>query len=343
MTSSAAIAAQVGVADVMAFRQERRASRVSGVERLSQALFGSPSIRRAHGGADASLVPPALRSQAWRRRRRETPVFEIDRRGSESDERLPRIWVSEPVFDECTGDYAGRVYVGAYPNGSDRGGWRAFELAGRYLGEALGCDAAASALRVECMRAAEILYLHAAHRGNVEALVKLAGIYGQDACCGRYWKGVLEQRARHGFEASADERMIACLAQAAALGSGEACWKLADAVKAGRACAQDKARAFLLYRRAFACAGGDTWGRISVSAMESVDVAQAGVAALRLGASYERGWGCSQSFEVARSWYRIASDLLDEALEEGSWRFKKERSEAHGGVARMDQEICGCY
>ena len=309
----------------------RRARGVSAGMRLSAAVFGSPSARRANGGAEASVVPVALRTRAWYRRRAQAPVFETDRRGVESLERLPRIWVTEPAYDARAGAYVGREYVGVYPSGHDQGGWRAFEMAERYSGEAAACDQAKEALRVECFRAAEILYLHAAQRGNVEACVRLADLYLDDACHGRYWKGVLEGRARHHASLTPAERGLAWLFRAAALGHAQACCKLGDMLAEGKGCAQESARAYELFRRAYD------------AAMREGESAQAGVAALRLAACHERGRGCPFSFEVAQSWYRISVEYLWDAFDGGAWSIKRDLDQAQKGMRRMAQEISGLY
>lgn len=309
----------------------RRASGVGAGMRLSAATFGSPSVRRANGGAEASVVPAALRTRAWYRRRAQTPVFEVDRRGAETAERLPRIWVTEPAYDAKAGACVGREYVGVYPCGPDEGGWRAFEAAERYCGEAAACDQAQEALRVECFRAAEILYLHAAQRGNAEACMKLAELYLDDACRGRYWKGSLEGRARHHAGFPPVERGIAWLFRAAERGHAQACCRLGDMLAEGRNCAQDPARAYGLFRRAY-----------DAAAFEG-ESAQAGAAALRLATCHERGRGCAFSFEVAQSWYRIGVEHFQEAFDEGAWGVKRDLDRARKGARRMAQEISGLY
>lgn len=331
MTSAAAC--MLAPCAVQPFRA-RRASHLSAAERLSAAVLGSPSIRRANGGAEASFTPRVLRTKAWRARRASTPVFEVDRKGAETSERLPRIWVTEPAFDDRTGAYLGRAYVDVYPCDPDRGGWRALELAERYCGEARGYEGAASAaLRTECFRAAEILYLHAARRGNVEACARLGLLYLGDLRDGAHWRGLLEQRARHAARPAAEERALAWLSHAALRGHAEACCVLGDLLAEGRGCAVDLPRAYQLYRRA-----------IDASAHRGGPArAQAGVAALRLARCHELGLGCDHSFDVALSWHRMAADLLEQAVRDGSWRYKRQLHEAQTGVRRMRQEISGAY
>lgn len=317
----------------------RRARRGNGVGvglRMANALFGSPSVRRANGGAETSMVPVRLRSTSWHARRAQTPVYEVELQGRSAFERLPRIWVTEPVYDARTGKLVGRDYVGCYPHDADAGGWRALELADRYLGEAQGYDSSdgrvSCMLRAECFRAAEILLLHAASRGNDEAWMKLASLYERDLCEGRYWKGALEGRARHALDVPLDERAAACLAQAASRGHAEALLRLGDLVaSAGDSSAL--ARSYGMFRRSFDAA---------CSFLED-HCACAGMAALRLGRCHELGRGCSFSFKKAQAWYRIAAEYLGEAYESGEWKCKRALGEARMGVRRMAQEMNGGY
>lgn len=310
---------------------QRRTSDVSLAQRAAAAVFGAPSVRRSNGGAEASFVPRVLRGAAWHRRRERTGVFAVDRKGAESQERLPRIWVSEAVAGEAS---AGRVFVASYPSGPDRGGWRAWELAEVYFAEALGlADADDRRRRVDCYRAAEILLLHAAQRGCVAAHCRLGIIYEGDLCEGEYWRGLLESRALHSAETPCDERAYLHFSFGALHGHGECCWRLGDMLAAGRGCEPSAARACEWYRRAFDLESGSF----------DEDRASAGNAALRLARALECGRGCPQDFRRARTWYRLAAISLGAAFDAGQWHFKRERLEARRGVARMAQELAGCY
>lgn len=299
------------------------------MQRAARAVFGSPSVRRANGGAEASFVPRVLRGPQWQKRRRETAVFAIDRKGPECAERLPRLWVSEAAVGA-----EGRMFVAAYPSGSDRGGVRAFELAEIYVAEALGLAGERHrARRVDCYRAAEILLLHAAQRGHVAAHCRLGIIYEGDLCEGAYWRGLLECRALHAVDTPCDERAYLHYAYGALHGHSECCWRLGDLLAAGRGCVADPARAVALYRQGFDAESGRV----------DEDRASTGNAALRLARAFERGRGCEQSFRRARTWYRLAAVSLGAAFDQGQWHFKRERIEARRGVARMAQELAGCY
>lgn len=309
----------------------RRSNAVTFAQRAANAVFGSPSVRRANGGADASFTPRVLRGAAWQRRREGNGVFAVDRKGAEAAERLPRIWVSEAIADP---DGAGRAFVASYPSGSDRGGWRALELAEIYVAEALGLVGEEHRRRrIDCYRAAEILLLHAAQRGCAAAHCRLGIIYEGDLCEGEYWRGLLESRALHSADTPCDERAYLHFSYGALHGHGECCWRLGDLVAAGRGCTANEARALDLYRRAFHVESGRL----------DEDRASTGNAALRLARAYECGRGGEQSFRRARSWYRLAACALGAAFDQGQWHFKRERLEARRGVARMAQEIAGCY
>lgn len=360
----------------------RRAEGVSWVQRTANTLFGAPSARRANGGAAASFVPRVLRGPRWRSRCEATTVFAVDRKGGETSERLPRIWVSEPAQGEGA---CGRTFVASYPNGPDRGGWRAFDLAERYFAEALSLVGEQHrARRVDCYRAAEILLLHAACRGHVAAHCRLGIIYEADLCEGVYWQGLLEGRALHSAETPCDERAYLHFSYAAFHGYGEACWRLGDMVAAGRggkpagakpadsgAKAADPGATGVLAatggtapapagetapapagETALAPASAPNYERALALYRRAFDLdrdvfdedrASTGNAALRMARAFELGRGCKQSFRRARTWYRVAACALGAAFDQGQWFYKRERAEARRGIARMAQELDGRY
>ncbi|MCI8468749.1 MAG: sel1 repeat family protein [Eggerthellaceae bacterium] len=310
----------------------RQSSGVPLGARASWLLFGSPSARRANGGADASLVPGALRGERWRARRAAMPVFALDRRGRGAAERLPRVWVTEPAFDPATGSRVGRELTGSYPNDRDLGGARARALADAYFGEALTLRAPEDAgLRAECFRAAEVLYLHAAERGDAGSWAKLGTIYRDDLGRGRYWQTRLEERALHTAPRPLAARAAECFRRGSEAGDAEACWALADLVMAGEGRPADPERAVALLRRAveLADAAGDEAAR--------------GNAALRLARACARGRGTAWSFEEALAWYEAAEEALGAVVGAGAWYFKRPLGEARRGAARMRQEIHGGY
>lgn len=189
---------------------QERACEVSLAARASNALFGSPNMRRGNGILSTRFdVAGACRKalSAFFGVRRSVPVFSVDRVGTPCAESLPRVWLSERVSNTRQDD-GRRVFVECYPNGPDRGGSVALELGDRYLGE--GCSSArhmARGERVECFRAAEILYLHAVRRGSRQAVARLKAIYDHDLCEGSYWVGYVEARAKHAAGRTRPRRM----------------------------------------------------------------------------------------------------------------------------------------
>lgn len=178
---------------------ETRARGVSWAARLATALFGAPNVRRANGilSTRFDVAGTLCRVLALFGRRRTVPVFSVDRVGAPVSEALPRIWLSERVSNTRRDD-GRRVFVECYPTAPDKGGNLALELGDRYLGEGLSpASMSTAAERVECCRAAEILYLHGVQRGNRTAAARLKAIYDRDLGRGRYWTGYLESRAKH--------------------------------------------------------------------------------------------------------------------------------------------------
>ena len=301
--------------------------------RVSNFVFGSPNAFRANGLRRDALLSSAQRSGKWIERRRENPVFALDANRPESDSRLPRVWITEPAFDARLGKIDGREFVGSYPNGADPRGEKALALARTYFAEALAYSRQEDLLvRRDCFRAAEILFLHAASKGHVEAHLKLGVLYEQDLCDGLYWgwsrdcgeAGYMGQMPR---EAAAFE----CLSFAAVRGNAEACWRLGDLLAEGRGCAPHLENAKMLYRRAY-----------TIAERES-DLEALGASALRLGKLTEAAGGGIRSFKQALSWYRISLNALDLVVQAGAWHSKRMLHEARRGVSRMHQEIHGGY
>lgn len=183
----------------MGLLQGCRSSEVPLGARASNLIFGAPNVRRANGIVSTSFDLIGFVKRAWEKltgKCTTAPVFAIDRIGIECAERLPRIWLSERLFNTKRDD-GRRVFVESYPSGPDRGGLLALELGDRYLGEGLRKAGAIPQERIACFKAAEILYLHAVRRGNRTAASRLRRIYSEDLCKGDYWKTHLEARAKH--------------------------------------------------------------------------------------------------------------------------------------------------
>ena len=300
--------------------------------RIANFVFGSPSIRRANGlrggMSSGAKWPFAQASKAA-----ETPVFAVDYPLGSHPGGLPRVWFTEPAYDATGGCVRGRELIGSYPHGADVEGRRALRHAQAYFAEALRYSREEDLeLRRDCFRAAEILYLHAAKRGSVEASLKLACIYEADLCEGRYWNwsADAQQPCRMGA-LPLQARAFECFSFAAVRGCAEACWHLGDMLMGARGCSADASRANALYQRAYDLANA------------AGDAEAAGNAALRLGRAYEGGVACERSLKRALAWYRIAADCLELALSQGAWHYKKPCHEARMGLRRIQQELIGRY
>ena len=100
------------------------------------------------------------------------PCFEIEKAYPNGD-KLPGIWITAPTKDD-EGNVVGRKRTLLYPNTmpdmalEDTYGEDALYFGGCYYDEAMGyTDALEHDLRVECFRAAELLYRHSAGQGNM--------------------------------------------------------------------------------------------------------------------------------------------------------------------------------
>ncbi len=179
---------------------DSRAQGVSLAARLATLICGCPNVRRAHGIISTRFdLSGAIKKlgQSLFGIRHTVPIFTIDRMGTPGFEALPRIWLSERVANTANDD-GRRVFVEVYPTAKDPCGARALELGDRYLGEgSSACSKLGAAERIECFKAAEILYLHALKRGSDLAASRLRFIYDGDLCRGQYWTSYVEAHAKH--------------------------------------------------------------------------------------------------------------------------------------------------
>lgn len=187
--------------------------------------------------------------------------------------------------------------------------------------------------RIDCYRAAEILLLHAAARGNIGAHCRLGVIYESDLCEGEYWDGLADRRALHKVDTPFDERAYLHFSFGAYHGHGECCWRLGDLAAAGRGCDASTARAFSLYRRAFDLESG------------RIDEDRASTA------TPPCAWPGPSSWGAAAPRTSAGAHLVSAGGHKLGCRFRRaasgtssaERLEARRGVARMAQEIAGTY
>ncbi len=178
-------------------------------------------------------------------------------------------------------------------------------------------------LRVDCFRAAELLYLHAADHGNTVAYANLGYVYSYDRCEGLYWD------AKPETPYPTEQRAFECYSVAANKGDPESMYKVGDLLLSGRGCEPDAKRAYGLFLQSYELGKGEpvVWGS----------------AAFRLGQCHEEATGCEQSFELALQWYRLAVTGLDIAVNSGDWFYEKVLAAAKKKVARIEQELDGRY
>lgn len=253
----------------------------------------------------------------------------------EGDE-LPGIWITLPVYDE-NDQLVGRDYIDQYPfEWADEDGSRALRYGSNYYREAMTyVDAKDKRMRVECFQAAEILYLHAAKRGNLIAYLNLGYIYSYDRCEGKYYKPwrediSFEEWAEPLPDEQREKRAHDCYERACESGDAEAYYKLGDMKMQGRGCKVDEAEAFRCYGEAFKRGedGSPTaWGS----------------AAIRLADCYENAKGCKQDFEKALEFYKTAATALEISVRNGNWYYRKQLRRAQDGVKRITQELSGEY
>ena len=202
------------------FRRENRANGITLSNRISALLFGSPNWRRGCGVISTAFELDLILEKAvdmilagsdekpLGHSAKKANVFSLDRRGMLFSERLPRIWLSEAVSN-TKADNGRRVFVECYPCGDDKGGRHALELAERYLSEGFS-DAfeLSDEDRLECLKAAEILLLHAVERRNRKAVGMLEELYAYSLPLRDRWLTVLEKKAKHSRISSDRECLI---------------------------------------------------------------------------------------------------------------------------------------
>lgn len=321
---------------------ENRASKVSLLGRISNALMGSPLMSKANGLDESVGIVNIYKRMARPIIMKDAPVYQIDRMGTRRNERLPRIWLSEPEIDTRTGLQIGRRFTDSYPKGSDIGGNAAFDIGQRYFAE--GISSIDCVIKKECFQAAEILYLHAAQRGNISALSKLGIIYRYDMCEGDYWKDVISAHAKHS-DFQREAKAYRAFARAAARGDSEAKWNLGDLTKEGIGCNLNKCLAFNLYcgafRKAVGCSKEDVFSFTHKCNEHSFIVGNvcstenAACSALRIAECYESGIGCEADLITALNWYSVAEAFACMSVGKGCWYYKKELAQAKFGTERV--------
>lgn len=104
-------------------------------------------------------------------------------------------------------------------------------------------------------RAAEILYRHAAGRGNAIGWLCLGYVYAYDRCEGRYFRSYYNNSGEVPPKPDTDVLAYECFCHAAEAEIAEGCYKLGDMLAEGRGCAADHAKALDMFLRAYMCDG----------------------------------------------------------------------------------------
>ncbi len=244
----------------------------------------------------------------------------------------PDVWISIQA-EEPTADYTGRNCVQHYTPDKDPDGYHALDLGADYYNEGMSCDPETEhEKRVLCFRAAELLYLHAASKGNTWGDLCLGYVYSYDRCEGAYWEKTLDRKTDEDLATPYPhlQKAFEHYRVAARADIAEACYKLGDLLRDGRGCEVDLTEAFDWFYRAYQLGKGENpviWGS----------------AAQRLGWALEEGEGCAQSFEEAQSWYERATTGLGIAVRNGESWYRGTLARAERGLTRVHQELSGDY
>lgn len=253
------------------------------------------------------------------------PAFFLDNAWQNDSDALPAIQTTVPLLDE-NGSYIGRVYDSHYPRmgNPDPDGDLALSLGARYYEEGMEHRSADEReTRIECFQAAEILYLHAAAKGNATAYANLGYVYSYDRCEGRYLGNRHDAKENDGSPYPREKRAFECFSYAAERNDVEACYKLGDMLKRGIGCEADPFEAFAWYRRAYELGENNEQSHIL------------GSIALRLGDACEHGIGCEADLDKALWWYERAKVALSIGVNSGAHYYAGTLEGAKGSIARV--------
>ena len=255
---------------------------------------------------------------------------------------LPEVAITEAVCDNLSGKYLGREYFDVYPRGyllpgeSWAGPNVAYKYACIFFNEALYLeDPKFKALKIECARSAELLFLHSAFGSRWEKTPatyrQLARLYMMDLSCGIYWMAGDGQVAAKTYPkllqiSSFDERVIYCLKKAIELGDIRAKCLLGDAYFKGIGTRIDLWAAFKCYLE-------------TLEKPASCANLTLGIANSRIGVCYEQGFGADLNFEKAKTHFERAIKLLDRALDEGEDFYEFEFVFAQKALERVKQNL----
>lgn len=277
--------------------------------------------------------------------KRDLSIFSIDLHWRREWQPLPSILVTEPTIESRALEDSDELYLvphgGRFPllrfpdesPGPLGGTARAF--ANSYFMEGLSTPVRENrGKRIDCFRAAELLFLHAVARGDLKSHVGLGQIYVRDRCEGHYFDA-LNNNLLADFtlpESVVAQKAYDHFSYAASKGDIEGAYLLGDLLREGHGCSADLPGAFECY-----CYANDL-----LSKRESPHPILRGNIALRLGRAFEGAEGCGTDFEAALHWYEIAADALGDAVDSGVLYFHTEYGQAKRGLARMRQELAFC-
>lgn len=246
----------------------------------------------------------------------------------ENGDRLPGVWITSAVYD-FDDNYLGHTYTMPYVASGDPGGEEALFYGGGLYDDGMRLsNAVFTEARLDCFKAAELLYRHSAGKGNAVAKLCLGYVYYYDRCEGSYWVNLDELETDEDYlrPFPREERAFECFKAAAGAGLPEAFYKLGDCYKKGIGCDVDEHKTFLSYVQAAKHDEGD------------VDYLSGSIA-LRLAGCYEEGIGCNHDFRRALEQYETAEKYLDAAVSAGDSYYKGALCGAHNGAIRCRQEL----
>ena len=210
---------------------------------------------------------------------------------------------------------------------SDPDGHDALQYGGMYYEEGMGyTNSEDRQSRIDCFRAAEILYRHAAGRGHPIGWLCLGYVYAYDRCEGRYYRSYFDNYGVVPAKPDTDVLAYECFRHAAEAGVAEGCYKLGDMLTEGRGCTADDAEALNMFLKAYRHGRNQSpriWGS----------------AALRLGHAYANARGCGLDYERALHWYTVACTGLELEVRDGGAAYDGRLWEAEAGIMDMRQAL----
>lgn len=246
----------------------------------------------------------------------------------ENGDKLPDVWITNAVYDS-NNRYLGHTYMMPYEAALDPDGADALFYGGGLYDDGMRLsDPEFAGARLDCFKTAELLYRHAAGKGNPVAYLCLGYVYYYDRCKGEYWVNLDQLKTDEDYRRPypREERAFECFKLGSYAGISEASYKLGDCYKNGIGCDINERRAFHCYQEA---ASFDEGGAAYLT----------GSIALRLAGCYEEGVGCEHDFKRALEQYEAAERFLDVAVVSGDSYYEGALRNAHDGAIRCRQEI----